>query len=241
MVLQTIRKEIVAFARRMHAEGLVAGTAGNVSSRVPGEEKIAITPSGLPYEEMQPDDVPILDLNGTVVVESKAPSTEWRLHLAIYRARPDVGAIIHTHEIYSSVLAVLHVPLPPIVEELVHYVGGQVEVAEYAPSQSPELSRNVVAALGGRAAALIANHGNICCGGDLTQAFHVCQLVGRVARVYILASLMGRPIPIPDVVVERGRLEFEKRKGTTISPADGEPGDLDNHRALSGTELAVRD
>lgn len=212
MPVQTIRKEVVAFARKMYTDGLVAGTAGNLSSRVPGEERVAITPSSLPYEEMEPDDVPILDLSGAVVVTGRAPSVEWRLHLAIYQARPDVGAIFHTHGVYSSVLAALHLPLPPIVEELAHYVGGQIEVAEYAPSQSPELSRNVVVALGGKAAALIANHGKVCCGEDLTSAYHVCQLVERVAHVYILACLLGKPIPIPAEVIEKERLEFEKRK-----------------------------
>lgn len=212
MPVQTIRKEVVAFARKMYTDGLVAGTAGNLSSRVPGEERVAITPSSLPYEEMEPDDVPILDLSGAVVVTGRAPSVEWRLHLAIYQARPDVGAIFHTHGVYSSVLAALHLPLPPIVEELAHYVGGQIEVAEYAPSQSPELSRNVVVALGGKAAALIANHGKVCCGEDLTSAYHVCQLVERVAHVHILACLLGKPIPIPAEVIEKERLEFEKRK-----------------------------
>ncbi len=212
---QTIRGEVVTFARRMHTDGLVVGTAGNLSARVPGEERIAITPSNFPYEEMKLDDVPILDLSGAIVVAGRAPSVEWRLHLAIYQARPDVGAIFHTHGVYSSVLAALHLPLPPIVEELVHHVGGQVEVAEYAPSQSPELSCNVVAALGGKAAALMANHGNLCCGQGLASAYHVCQLVERVAHMHILACLLGKPIPIPAEVIEKERLEFErgKRKG----------------------------
>ena len=210
--MQTIREEIVTFARKMHTDGLVVGTAGNLSSRVPGEERVAITPSSLPYEEMKPDDVPILDLNGAAVVPGKAPSVEWGLHLAIYQARPDVGAVFHTHGVYSSVLAALRLPLPPIVEELAHYVGGQIEVAEYAPSQSPELSCNITVALGGRAAALIANHGNICCGKDLVSAYHVCQLVERAAQVHILASLLGKPIPIPAEVLEKERREFEKRK-----------------------------
>jgi L-fuculose-phosphate aldolase len=161
---------------------------------------------------MKPDDVPILDLSGAVVVTGRAPSVEWGLHLAIYQARPDVGAIFHTHGVYSSVLAALHLPLPPIVEELVHYVGGQVEVAEYAPSQSPELSHNVAVALGEKAAVLVANHGNICCGKDLASAYHVCQLVERVAHVHILACLLGKPIPIPAEVIKREQLAFERGK-----------------------------
>lgn len=238
MVLQTIRREIVRFARRMHADGLVAGTAGNISCRIPEEETVAITPSGFPYEEMQPEDVPVIDAHGSVVVGSRMPSTEWRLHLAIYQARPDIGAIIHTHEMYSSVLAVLHRPLPPIVEELVRYVGGQVEVAAYAPAQSLELARNVVAALEGRAAALIANHGNVACGPDLAQAYHVGQIVGRVAKVYILASLVGNPIVLPLAVVEQEQLEFAQR--IRDGPADdGRRGRFDGHPDLASVGVAA--
>src|SRR3990170_6744240 len=93
---EEIREAVVSFARRMHEDGLVSGTAGNVSARVPGEERIAITPSGFPYEEMEPDDVLVLDPGGAVVHGNLPPSVEWRVHLAVYRARPDVGAIIHT-------------------------------------------------------------------------------------------------------------------------------------------------
>jgi L-fuculose-phosphate aldolase len=212
MSRQSIRKEIVAFARRMRADQLVVGTAGNISVRLPEKETVAITPSSLPYEEMQPEDVPIIDLHGTVVLPGRTPSTEHALHLAIYRARSDVGAIFHTHSLYSSVLAALHVPLPPITEEVVHYVGGQVDVAKYAPTQSPELSTNVIVALGDKAAVFLANHGNVCCEADLASAYHICQLIERVAQLYILACLVGTPIPIPSEVIAKERLAFEARR-----------------------------
>lgn len=232
-VLEMMRRDIVHFGRRMHADGLVVGTAGNISCRVPGREEVAITPSGFPYNELQPDDIPILDLEGNVLREGRPPSTEWRLHLAIYRARPDVGAVIHTHEVYSSVLAVLRIPLPPVVEELVHYVGGQIEVAAYAPSQSEELSRSVVMALGNKAAALMANHGNVSCGKDLSGAYHVCQLVGRVAKIYVFASLLGKPSALPGAVIEQERREFERNQRVgEEAPAKGGD-DLDHtHRFI---------
>ena len=214
---QEIREAVVSFARRMHEDGLVSGTAGNVSARVPGEERIAITPSGFPYEEMEPDDVLVLDPGGAVVHGKLPPSVEWRVHLAVYRARPDVGAIIHTHGVHSTALAVLGRPLPPIVEEMVQYLGGQVEVAAYAPSQSPELARNVVAALGERAAVLMANHGNVCCAEDLAAAYHVCQVLEWVAGVYLTASLLGEPTTIPAAVVETARQVFEERKATSAA------------------------
>ena len=212
MSIQTIREEVVKYARRMQRDGFVTGTAGNVSARVPGENVIAITPSSFPYETMEPHDVPILDLNGAVVMAPHAPSVERELHLTIYRSRTDVGAVFHTHSVYSSVLAALRTPLPPIVEELVHYVGGQVEVAQYAPSQSPELSCNALAALGEKQAVFLANHGNICCGADLDKAYQICQLIERVAQVHILSRSIGSPIPIPIEVFEKEQLAFQQNK-----------------------------
>lgn len=218
--IQLIRNEVVAFARRMRADQLVVGTAGNVSVRLPDRETVAITPTSLAYEEMQPEDVPVIDLHGAVVLPGRTPSTERALHLAIYRARPDVGAIFHTHSLYSSVLAALHVPLPPITEEVVHHVGGQVDVAQYAPSQSPELSANAVVALGDKAAVLLANHGNVCCEADLASAYHICQLIERAAQIYILARLTGTPVPLPSEVIAKERLAFKARRRRLYPAAD---------------------
>lgn len=204
-----LRTSVADFARRMHAAGMVIGTAGNVSARVAGEEKIAITPSSLPYPEMQGEDVQILDLAGNPLSEGRPPSFERGVHLAVYRARPDVGAIFHTHATYCSVLASLRRPLPPVIEELVPYVGGTVEVAEYAASGSDALAQNVVAALGDRNAVLLANHGNLCCGRELAKAYRVAELVERVAQVYVMGSMIGKPVTLPDDVVANERLMFE--------------------------------
>jgi len=155
-----VRAEVCTYARLMHSEGMVVGTAGNVSARVPDEELIAITPSSLPYEEMTPADIVLVDFEGNTTTEGRPPSFEKVLHIAVYRARGDINAVLHTHSTYCSVLALLHKPLPPMLEELVPYVGGQVDVAAYAMSGSDELAANVIEALGEKAAALLANHGN---------------------------------------------------------------------------------
>ena len=212
MSIHTIREEVVTFARKMLSDKLVVGTAGNISARIPGGEEVAITPSNYTYEHMTPEDVPVIDLDGRMLIHGRLPSSEHALHLAIYRARPDVGAVIHTHSVYSSILAVLHIPLPPITEELVHYVGGQVDVADYGPSQSPELSCNVVAALGDKAAAILANHGNVCCEADLARTYHVCQLIERTAQIHILARLSGTPVPVPAEVLAKERQDYEAQK-----------------------------
>lgn len=204
-----LREQVAEFARRMHAAGMVIGTAGNVSARIAGEARIAITPSSLPYPEMSAEDIQVLDLDGNQLTEGRPASLERAVHLAIYRARPEIGAVFHTHAVYSSVLAALRRPLPPIIDELVPYVGGQVEVAAYAMSASDSLAQNVVRALGDRSAVLIANHGNVCCGPDLPHAYRVAELLERVAQIYVLASMVGSPVRLPDEVVETERQMYE--------------------------------
>jgi L-fuculose-phosphate aldolase len=196
----------------MFDEGMVVGTSGNVSARVPGEDMIAITPSSLPYEDMSPDDIVLIDLDGNPLGDGRPPSFEKVLHLAIYHARTDVGAILHTHAIYCSVLAVLQRPLPPVIEELVPYVGGQVDVAAYAMSGTDELAANVVAAVGEKSAALLANHGNLCCGKTLAKALRIAQLVERCAHVYVTALNIGDPKPLAAEVLEHEQMMYDALK-----------------------------
>lgn len=204
-----LRAQVDAYAKRMHAAGMVVGTAGNVSARVPGEHLVAITPSSLAYQDMTAEDVQVVDLEGNQVTNGRPPSFEMGVHLAVYRAREDVGAVFHTHATYSSILASLRRPLPPVIEELVPYVGGQVEVAEYAQSASPDLAKNVVHALAERSAVFLANHGNLCCGRDLARAFKNAELVERVAQIYVLGSFMGQPVSLPTEIVESEKVMYD--------------------------------
>jgi L-fuculose-phosphate aldolase len=201
--------EVCRYAKRMFDEGMVVGTAGNVSARVPAEELVALTPSSLPYEEMTPADIVLIDFQGNPVGDGRPPSFEKLLHLAVYKARPDVGAVMHTHARYSSVLAVLRRPLPPVVEELVPYVGGQVDVATFAMSGSDELAANVVSALGDKAAAFLANHGNLCCGKTLAKTLKVAQLVERCAEIYVTALTVGDPKPLAPEALEREQMMYD--------------------------------
>jgi len=162
---------------------------------VPGEERFIVTPTSIPYEILEPEQMVVIDSEGEMVFEQDyGPSVETPMHLAIYKVRPEVGAIIHTHSIFCSVLAVLRKPLPPIIEELAIYTGGEVEVAEYAPSGSEELAENVVKALGEKASVILANHGNLCVGKNLLKAFNLCALVERCAQIYLEALKTGEQI-----------------------------------------------
>ena len=185
--------------------GLVVGTAGNVSARVQrdsGDDLMAVTPTGVPYSGMTEADIVIADFDVDLVEGELPPSSESVLHVGVYRARPDVHAVIHTHSVYSSVLAVLGIDLPSVIDEVVVYVGGEVRVSDYAFPGSEELSANVCAALGPRKAAFIANHGAVAVGRSLDEALDICLLVERASQIYVTARSIGEVREIPTEYVE---------------------------------------
>lgn len=186
-----IRAGIIKIGCTLLDKGLVAGTWGNISARVPKSEMIAVTPSGRNYRDLEESNIVLTDLDGKVVDGNLKPSSELAMHLAIYKARSDVMAIIHTHSIFASSCAVANKSIPPIIEDLVQLVGGSVDVAKYALPGTIELANNVVKALASKGAALLANHGAVCCGGNLQEALLGSELVERAAQMFIYANQLG--------------------------------------------------
>ncbi|HEY6893497.1 MAG TPA: class II aldolase/adducin family protein [Rhodanobacteraceae bacterium] len=209
-----VRNDVWLCARKMWEAGLVAGSSGNVSCRVPGENLIAITPTSVTYEEMSARQIAIVDLASGESVESKdAPSYELPMHRVIYAAMPHVAAIVHTHAPFATTLSILRRPLPPVIDEMAVHFGGTIEVAEYAFTGTDQLGRNAVRALGDRPAALLANHGDVCVAADLDRALRIAIAVEAAARVYFQALQIGEPVPLPDSAVAAGREMFRKRNG----------------------------
>ena len=195
---------VLAAARAMLRKGLVEGTAGNLSARR-ADGNVVITPSSVDYEDMTLDDLVVVDLEGTVVScrEGRAPSSEKALHLACYRAFDDVGAVIHSHPVHATMFAVTHRPIPACIDEFAIYVGGDVQVADYAPSGTDDVGTAAVAALKDRGAALLANHGMVAVGATPAKALHVTALVERSAQIVWGASQLGPIQPLPDEINER--------------------------------------
>jgi L-fuculose-phosphate aldolase len=191
----------VKTAKRVTQLGLTVGTSGNVSVRV-SDNLFAITPSGTPYETMKWTDVIVVDHDIDPVDGEGIPSSESLLHSAIYQQRGDVGAVIHTHSTYSSVLAVTGQTIPPILDEMVVHIGGAIEVSEYAFPATDELARKVCIALGDRNAAIIRNHGAVGVGKDLDEALYVSQLVERAAQIFVYSSLLGSASVLPSESIE---------------------------------------
>ncbi|OAT81286.1 class II aldolase/adducin family protein [Desulfotomaculum copahuensis] len=195
------KEQVYKTGARMAASGLVTGTWGNLSARVTGENLVVITPSGLPYAGLQARDMVVMNLEGRVVEGEKRPSTEYQLHLAIYRARADVNAVMHTHSVFASALAVARRAIPPILEDLAQVVGGSVAVAAYARAGTAELAASAVEALGGHGAVLLANHGVVGVGRNLEEVLTVCQIVEKAAKVFVWADLVGQPAVLPEAEV----------------------------------------
>ncbi|MFX0041537.1 MAG: NAD(P)-dependent oxidoreductase [Candidatus Hodarchaeota archaeon] len=202
--IKGLRKDIVDLCKTLLNDGHVIGSAGNVSARIKSEETelVLITPSNVRYDIMLPEDILIIDMEGKVIDGDRNPSVEKKLHIGIYKDRSDINAIIHAHSIYSTVLSTLNLSLPPIMEELVPYIGGEVLCAKYGEAGSEELAKEVLNALGEKNAVLLANHGNICCGSHLEGAYTVLQYLERGAKVYYLAKLVKDPHLLPEDTVE---------------------------------------
>lgn len=188
-------------AKDMLRRGLVEGTAGNISARRP-DGNIVITPSSVDYRDMQLDDLVLVDADGSVLqaADGRSPSSEMQLHLACYRAFDDIGSVIHSHPVWATMFAIAHEPIPACIDEFAVYCGGDVRCTEYAASGTPDVGTNAVAALEGRGAALIANHGLVAVGSRPDKVLHVTALVERTAQIVWGARALGGPVPIPEDV-----------------------------------------
>lgn len=186
------KRAVVETGQRILTSGLVVGTWGNVSARVPGEpELVAITPSGMDYMALTEEDIVLLDLSGNLVEGRRKPSIEVPLHLAVYQARPEVNGVVHVHSVYATAWAAARQTVPGALEDLVQIVGGEVRVSRYALPGTRELAQYAVEALENRMAALLANHGLIALGRDLPEALKTCQVVEKAAQALLYAKLLG--------------------------------------------------
>jgi L-fuculose-phosphate aldolase len=198
----TERRAVVETARRMNAIGLNQGTSGNVSVRTPAG--FLITPTGLPYDELDLGDIVDLRDDGSVVGQgSRLPSSEWRIHRDIYAARTEAQAVVHAHPMFSTTLAINRMEIPAVHYMIAVAGGSTVRCAGYATFGSEELSRLTLAALDGRKACLMANHGLIAFGRSLADALKVAAEVENLAAQYWRALQVGTPVVLDDAEMAR--------------------------------------
>lgn len=198
MLLEEERQAVVDYGMAMLRSGLTTGTGGNLSCCERTRGVIAISPSGVSYEALKPQDVVVVDLDGNLVDGNLKPSSEIGFHLALYHHRADIGGIVHTHSVYATTLACLHREIPPI-HYLVGFAGSKVPVAPYATFGTDALAHNVRQTMGNHYhAVLLANHGLVAVGTGLPQAFDTAEEVEFVARVFCQAQSIGDPVALGD-------------------------------------------
>lgn len=192
--------------------GLVNGTWGNVSCRVDRDYMI-ITPSGMKYDTLLPENMVLVNMHDLSYEGSLKPSVETPLHSGIYESRPDINAVIHTHSINACVIGAARREVPPILDDMVQIIGGSLRVAEYSLPGSKEIAKNVLYALDKRNAAILANHGSVCLGRTMEEAFVTAQIVEKTCRVYIDAQALGGAVSLKDEDVTYMRNFFLEKYG----------------------------
>ena len=213
------RRDLANFGQRMIAEGLATGTSGNLSIRV--GDLIAITPSSIPYSDVEPEDICVLKLDGEQVSGRAAVSSEWPMHSGIYLTT-QAGAVVHTHSPEVVALSVSRDELPAI-HYAIHSLGGAVPVVAYTRFGSDGLARGVTDVLASRTAAILQNHGAVAYGNSITQAYDRAHLLEWLARVYRLSLAYGSPRILSDEEMAEVAAEVKRRRygGPVASGAPG--------------------
>jgi L-fuculose-phosphate aldolase len=218
-----LRQEVARVAKQLIESGLVTGTSGNVSARTP-EGDVLMTPSGIDYEELEPGDVVLVDANGEILEGSLGPSTETPMHTGIYRARADVGAVVHTHSIYATTLACLGWTIPPV-----HYMlttlseDGRIPLAPYTTYGTEELANYAADALGeSRNACLLQNHGTITVGDSPEAAFSRTVVLEELAEIYYRTRVAGEPVLLTPEQIQNVAAKISGYGQTKPASTDGQ-------------------
>ena len=201
-----LREEIIATCLTMNAIGINQGTSGNVSVR--WKDGLLITPSGVPFEQLKPDGIVYMGLDGQFA-KDKIPSSEWRFHLDIYRHREDVGAVVHTHSMYATAIAIKGLEIPAVHYMIAAAGGPNIRCAPYATYGTQALSDNALKALEDRTACLLANHGVIATGPNLYKALWLAKEVETLAQQYCLSLQLGGPQLLSDAEIARVAERFK--------------------------------
>ena len=191
----SLKQEIVDKSLQAFLAGLFAGTSGNMSTYLPEEQIMLITPTSVRYETMTASQIVEMRLDGTVLSDGK-PSSEWRLHAELYKAHQNVRAVFHTHSPYGTAFAVNHMAIPATLIEAYFFLGGEIPCAKYATPGTPEVGISAAEALGEKGGVLLANHGVVAVGKDLSEAYLRAEYIEDAAKIYTFAKQIGMPVEL---------------------------------------------
>lgn len=203
------REDLVAYGKKLIEEKLTLGTAGNLSIYLPESGTCLLTPSGIDYFKMKPEDIVEVDLDGKVVEGEKKPTSEWALHCLFYKERPEIGAIVHDHSFYCATLASMRKPLLPLHYVIADAGTKEVPVTGYQRFGTKELAEEAVKVAGESKAVLLANHGIICLGENLEKAFGLAESMEYLAHMNLIYQISGKGIPLTGEQMEEVFQAFE--------------------------------
>ncbi len=204
---RALRQQVIDACLEMNASGINQGTSGNVSAR--WEEGLLVTPSGVPYVELEPEDIVYMGLDGSYEAkDGLKPSSEWRFHVDIMAVRPDVTGIVHTHSMYATTIAIKGLDIPAVHYMIAAAGGSTIRCAPYATFGTAELSDHAVKALEGRHACILCHHGVIACGSNLKRALWLAGEVETLAKQFHLSMMLGEPSILPDNEIEKVVAKF---------------------------------
>jgi L-ribulose-5-phosphate 4-epimerase len=212
-MLEKLRQEVYRLHLELPINNLVTWTSGNISARDPETNLVVIKPSGVMYDELFPERMVILDLNGTIVEGDLKPSSDTATHLYIYRQRSDVGGIVHTHSPFATAFAAVGKPIPPYLTAICDEFGGPIPVGEFAPIGGEEIGREVIRSIGNSPAILMQNHGVFTIGKTAKAAVKAAVMVEDIARTMFYAYQLGEPIPISPEMVTRLHRRYKEEYG----------------------------
>ncbi len=216
MVLDSLREEICKLNRDLPRYGLVAWTSGNVSGRDPESGLVVIKPSGVPFEALTPQRMVIVDVDGNRIEGALGPSSDVHAHNYVYRHRPDIAGVVHTHSNYATAFAALGRPIPVYLTAIADEFGGPIPVGAYARVGGDEIGREIVRSIGASPAILMKNHGVFTVGATPTAALKAAVMVEDVARTVWLALQLGQPHEIPPQEVARARRRYTTEYGQPV-------------------------
>ena len=213
MLCEALRREVCALNRDLPRQGLVTWTSGNVSGRDSTTGYVAIKPSGIAYDDLEPESVVVVDLDGRVVDGALRPSVDAATHLYVYRHRPDVGGVVHTHSPYATSFALLGLSIPVYLTAMADEFGTAILCGAYCQIGGEEIGLEIVRSIGASPAILIKSHGVFTIGPSPTAAVKAAVMAEDVAKTVHLAMLLGKPEPIPDDEVERAHRVYVENYG----------------------------
>jgi L-ribulose-5-phosphate 4-epimerase len=212
-MLEKLRREVCRWNQELPRNGLVAWTSGNVSGRDLKTGLIVIKPSGVVYDALTPENMVIVDPDGKRIEGKLNPSVDTPTHLYIYKQRPDVGGIVHTHSNFATAFAAVGKPIPACLTAICDEFGGEIPVGKFAPIGGEEIGREVVRAIGASPAILMQNHGVFTVGKDAGSAVKVAVMVEDIARTVFYAMQIGKPIAIPKEMVAQLHKRYTDKYG----------------------------